>query len=1299
MSITETNHTHNFIKLYDGGNEIDYVFHMSDIHIRNTHRHEEYREVFEKVYKKIKGRINKLHLDGNALIVLTGDIMHAKTELSPEAINLAFHFFKNLSDLAPVILIPGNHDCNLSNKNRLDALTPIVDDIGQLSNLFYLKKSGYYQYNNILFGVSSVMDDIFVPAPKNKVEFLKNMNYENKHKIALYHGAVHGAETDVGFRMNNEELITDHFKGYDYVMLGDIHKFQFLNKDNTIAYAGSLIQQSHGESLKNHGMVLWDLIASEPEFIEIPNNYGFCTIHIVNGEMKSENIPLKSRIRFKLENTNQMQYQEILEKLEKEYEILEVVRESNMRSNIIKLHNQKSKKTGNPDDPNNPDDPDTPGDMIKHYLETKGSSPEEISKILKLHALVTKKLKTTNNLLAPGSSAPKWNILELKFTNTLSYGRNNIIDFRKFSQNKIIGIVAPNFYGKSAVLDIILFCLFDKCSRGDRRDFMNKNENKMHCSLLFRIGSQKYLIERIGIRTKNNVSVKIDVNFYMFVKNKKGKMVKKSLNGVDKNETNKKIVELIGDYNDYLSTCFCLQKDDKSYNFMDMTQLQKKEYLNEILKLNTFESCYNYIKDKLKKFGIETKFLEQKLNGIQMDKIQSELKSLKKDIKILTANRESLKVFLDENLEYIMTTTTQQPLPIYSNLKSLNLKSEADIKNAIATLKNKLGTEINTINNDECQQLYNQTTEEQRKLESELSDYSQQTNMPSLYSKVEELTKSLINLPSNLKNKTVDDLQEKYNELNNKLNKINASLEYFDKSDSNLIKKSMDELRSGLKPLRKLTDIDRSISDLEKKTKEINTQINGLMISILNQSTQTYMKKKHIDLIDATKQEFKIHLDKSLELLDNYTNGSNVENDQIIAQLRGIDHKWKDEYSEWQKEVYHTIAQKNDTLQNLTDKRRELTELSDKLLIYYQEKISQTDNSEINSHVAKMQDQLDQIIRHKTTLEEKKLLEDQIKFITQEITQLNEFNQASVFNTQIQQEISQLKTNIKDATSRENHFKIQIAKLKEKTCEYRKMLDKYSSMTTNHKKWSEQLITLEEYHYVFMMWSTKNETYHKWMKIKKEYEGEINKMEKDISHKQTQVEIYKKDLEQYLALRKEYDEKITQSNLYQLYSQIMHSNGLPYEMLKSYLPFIEENINQILHSIVSFSIEFLYKGKNSTETQKLKSTIESIEINLCHQNNKPYNVKLASGFEKFIIGLSFRMVLGQISLTSRPNFFVIDEGWSCLDMDHRNNLGQILNYIKSQFEHVIIISHLDELKNQSDYIINIDKSDGYSKIL
>lgn len=77
----------------DKKTEIEYVYHISDVHIRNnTDRHKEYKEVFERLYtmlnKMVKGKEDK------SLIVVTGDIMHVPSTLSPDAIFMVKNFFQ-----------------------------------------------------------------------------------------------------------------------------------------------------------------------------------------------------------------------------------------------------------------------------------------------------------------------------------------------------------------------------------------------------------------------------------------------------------------------------------------------------------------------------------------------------------------------------------------------------------------------------------------------------------------------------------------------------------------------------------------------------------------------------------------------------------------------------------------------------------------------------------------------------------------------------------------------------------------------------------------------------------------------------------------------------------------------------------------------------------------------------------------------------------------------------------------------------------------------------------------------------
>jgi DNA repair exonuclease SbcCD nuclease subunit len=256
---------------------------------------------------------NKEH----TLIVLTGDIMHSKTELSPESIDMAQDFFINLSNIAPVIMIAGNHDCNLANRNRMDALTPLIKRIHGAQNLHYLKDSGLYQYHNIIFGVTSLLDNILTTADNINKNDWKNIKQQNKYKIALYHGSLKGSTTDTGFMPKNTDLTVKKFDGYDYVMLGDVHKYQYMNKEETIAYPGSLIQQNHGETLRGHGILKWNLPKKTTKFIEITNDYGYCTINIKNGKIiksddpKKNEIPQKAQIKFIMEDTNEAEYKKI----------------------------------------------------------------------------------------------------------------------------------------------------------------------------------------------------------------------------------------------------------------------------------------------------------------------------------------------------------------------------------------------------------------------------------------------------------------------------------------------------------------------------------------------------------------------------------------------------------------------------------------------------------------------------------------------------------------------------------------------------------------------------------------------------------------------------------------------------------------------------------------------------------------------------------------------------------------------------------------------------------------------------
>jgi len=154
---------------------------------------------------------------------------------------------------------------------------------------------------------------------------------------------------------------------------------------------------------------------------------------------------------------------------------------------------------------------------------------------------------------------------------------------------------------------------------------------------------------------------------------------------------------------------------------------------------------------------------------------------------------------------------------------------------------------------------------------------------------------------------------------------------------------------------------------------------------------------------------------------------------------------------------------------------------------------------------------------------------------------------------------------------------------------------------------------------------------------------------------------------------------------YDLFVQATHANGISYEVIKSMLPVINDEIQKILSSIVDFQVFFAEDG-------------DKLEIYLQHPKYDPRPLSMGSGAEKTIASMAVRLALVSVSSLPKPNIFVLDEPATALDADHMEGFTRLLQMIKSQFKTVLLITHLDSLKDVVDKTIEIDKTDGYAHV-
>jgi DNA repair exonuclease SbcCD ATPase subunit len=584
------------------------IYHIADVHIRNVKRHNEYRQVFEKMFDEIRKRGTD-----NSIIYLAGDIAHAKLELSPELVREISWLFTECSKHCETILITGNHDCNMNNSDRLDVLTPIVEALN-LPNFTYLRDTQVYSIGGIDFGVFSIFDD--------KANWPKADTLSANKKIALFHGPVDNSQTDIGYVVSSRHFTPDMFDGYDLALLGDIHKRQTMISPSgcKIVYAGSLIQQNFGETLDKHGFLVWDLDSMKYEEVDIQNDYGYYTMDIDNGKVPVvTDMPKKPRLRVRLSNTDSADTKRVMAEIKMKYGVEDFT--------IIRTDSLAKSKTGNrlnKLDFEDISDINYQNSLINEYVERMMPfvAKEDLDRLETINRDINSRIVNDDvqrNI--------QWKPIRFEFSNMFSYGEKNKIDFTKLGG--LMGLFAPNATGKSSLFDAISFCLYDKSSRAYKAaNILNNRKSEFDCHLHFQIDGLDYHIERTAKTINKGKNVKVDVDFYRMDGDDKT-----SLNGTERRDTNTIIEQYVGTYEDFVLTALSLQGNNAL--FIDKSQSERKDLLAQFMGLNVFDKLYETATEDIKEVSVLIKNFKKTDFTSELADKATELKDKKVELKEL----------------------------------------------------------------------------------------------------------------------------------------------------------------------------------------------------------------------------------------------------------------------------------------------------------------------------------------------------------------------------------------------------------------------------------------------------------------------------------------------------------------------------------------------------------------------------------------------------------------------------------------------------------------------------------------
>jgi len=153
--------------------------------------------------------------------------------------------------------------------------------------------------------------------------------------------------------------------------------------------------------------------------------------------------------------------------------------------------------------------------------------------------------------------------------------------------------------------------------------------------------------------------------------------------------------------------------------------------------------------------------------------------------------------------------------------------------------------------------------------------------------------------------------------------------------------------------------------------------------------------------------------------------------------------------------------------------------------------------------------------------------------------------------------------------------------------------------------------------------------------------------------------------------------------------------GIQAMIIESAIPEIEDEANRLLDRLTEgrMKVHFETQRETKTKTAGEYGTVETLDIIISDEmGERPYEAY--SGGEQFRVNFAMRLALSKL-LTHRAGarlqFLVVDEGFGTQDAEGRARIVEALDAIKDDFEKILIITHLEELKEEFPVRIEVQK--------
>lgn len=829
--------------------------------------------------------------------------------------------------------------------------------------------------------------------------------------------------------------------------------------------------------------------------------------------------------------------------------------------------------------------------------------------------------------------------LTLYMRNFKSYGdKTPVFDFNSFD---IVLLTGENGNGKSSIADAIAWCIWGQCKgmtgRSGIDDLVRTGADEMEVVFTFEEDENQYKIIRKRDKKRQQSSLDLFIEA-------DGEFTPISGNTIS--ETQSKIQHIIKlDYDTYLCTAYLSQ--GKADMFAVKRPNERKEVLAEILNLSSYDRLEELAQEERRLLKGDAEMLEREIKGLE-DRLEDEevtakqLREVSAELDARQADDEEIGRRLEEKSR------------LYQEKRGL-IKSLEGYRANLA----RVDREILRFKKEES----GLTT----KIQSYKLLLKREESITKEYKRARKLAEEESLYRERLQVRT--EIMRQLESIENDIEKKRKEIEY----NIGLIEQQIGIEKSKLGREADLSSEGDNIIKLLDNFKVLEEKIAAMEKQIENNTD---------DLASLKAEEKSLHR-QIVELRERYKDLSGAESncptcrtplsdDRRAGLLKAMAANGQD-LQKSLKTTKKSIEDLQNTQlklkQNIDSSKRKL---KDRGKLETRLALIERELKEIDAAKAKLKSLELKLEPLEKNIEAGKYAADFLKAQSELKIQLDKLSYNEDVHKNIRKELKELE-NIGDA-----YQEVQVAKAR--LASYEESLERTTDLIRERKEYKRELVELvHELERLTGDIEDIKKDIATLEEDKRSVVDHINRLQSKrgaLNERSKQIKAAKGQMEEKKQSLVELEEKI---ELYSILINVYGKKGIQAAIIENAIPELQDETNRILAKIADgqLTVEFL-----TQRDTKAGNTVETLDIKISDGlDTRKYETY--SGGEEFRINFAIRIALSKI-LARRAGatvrMLVLDEGFGTLDERGRERLAQVINAISDEFEKIIVITHIQDLK-------------------